>query len=71
MLGRVISFTGHFGFIDSGGEHVYFRAGDAANVRRGDDVRFNMATVEGKPRAVNVRLVDPVVSAEVDRVLGG
>ena len=70
MLGRVISFTGHFGFIDSGGEHVYFIAGDAANIRRGDDVRFNMATVDGRPRAVDVRVVDPVVVAEIDRVLG-
>ncbi|MFC3207202.1 hypothetical protein [Aquamicrobium soli] len=66
----MISFTGHFGFIDSGGEHVYFIAGDAANIRRGDDVRFNMATVDGRPRAVDVRVVDPVVAEEVDRVLG-
>lgn len=71
MLGRVISFTGHFGFIESGRAHVYFLAGDAANVRRGDDVRFNMATVDGRPRAVDVRVVDPVVAEEVDRVMGG
>lgn len=71
MLGRVISFTGHFGFIEGGGGHLYFLAGDAANVRRGDHVRFNMATVYGKPRAVDVQVVDPVVAEEVDRALGG
>jgi cold shock CspA family protein len=71
LTGRVISFTGKFGFIDADGEHIYFRANDCRCAPyRGDTVRYDLADGGGKPKAVNVRAVRSAVVSEVDRVFG-
>ncbi|UVK44836.1 cold shock domain-containing protein [Mesorhizobium sp. AR07] len=71
MLGKVITFTGRFGFIATDAGNVYFRAADASTIERGDNVRYDTANgPDGRPRAVNVRAVDPAAVAEVDRVFG-
>lgn len=58
-----------FGFI-RGDPAVYFRTHGCA-AAHGDTVRYDLETVHGRPRAVNLRIVDPVAMAEVDRVFGG
>lgn len=71
LMGRIITFTGRFGFIDSDGEHLYFRASDCrCSPYRGDTVRFDLDDSGGKPKAVNVRAVRSAVVSECDRVFG-
>jgi cold shock CspA family protein len=71
LTGRVISFTGRFGFIDADGGHIYFRATDCRCAPyRGDIVGFDLDEDGAKPRAVNVRAVRSAVVSECDRVFG-
>lgn len=71
LTGRVIAYTGKFGFLDADGEHLYFRASDCRCAPyRGDVVRFDLDDSGGKPRAVNVRAVRSEVVSECDRVFG-
>jgi len=57
-----------FGFI-KGEPNLYFRTRESS-ASRGDTVRFDVETGHGRPQAVNVRIVDPAVAAEVARVFG-
>ena len=70
LTGRVIMTSPRgFGFIaQERGANLYFR--HHQDVRSGDLVRFDVDEVHGRPRAVNVRAVDPTVAAEVERVFG-
>ncbi|BBD37006.1 hypothetical protein Amn_18860 [Aminobacter sp. Y103A] len=59
-----------FGFIQ-GEPAIYFRMRDAiGQPTRGNTIRYDVDMVHGRPRAVNLRIVDPVAMAEVDRVFG-
>jgi hypothetical protein len=71
LTGRVISYTGRFGFIDAAGEHIYFRASDCRCAPyRGDLVRYDIDDSGSKSRAINVRAVRSAAVSEVDRVFG-
>jgi len=70
-VGRVISFTGRFGFIATDANNLYFRAVDCTSpIGRNTSVRYDVDQVDGRPRAVNVRPVDLAALAECDRVFG-
>ncbi|KQZ27895.1 hypothetical protein ASD50_20310 [Mesorhizobium sp. Root552] len=71
LTGRIINFTGRFGFIDADGMHIYFRASDCRCAPyRGDLVRYDVDESGGRPRAINVRPVKSVAISEADRVFG-
>ncbi|WP_082766047.1 cold shock domain-containing protein [Paramesorhizobium deserti] len=73
--GRVIAYndTKGYGLIQSDPIAVFFHrsALESATPKAGDTVRYE-TTQEGRnsPRATTVRVLDPAVMAEADRVFG-
>ncbi|BBD37535.1 hypothetical protein Amn_24150 [Aminobacter sp. Y103A] len=59
-----------FGFI-KGEPAIYFRMRDADGTPvHGENVRYDIDVIHGRPRAVNVRVVDSAALEECARVFG-
>lgn len=71
--GRVLLFNHGYGFISAEPCNVFFHRSviDGNTPKVGDTVRYD-AVPDGRnsPRATSVRIIDPAVLAEAERVFG-
>ncbi len=72
-LGKVITFHNGYGFISAQPQNVFFHRSSIEGElpSSGDVVRYD-AVPDGRnsPKATSVRIIDPAVLAEADRVFG-
>ncbi|RRD21598.1 cold shock domain-containing protein [Brucellaceae bacterium VT-16-1752] len=72
-IGRVITFLKGYGFIKAEPINVFFHraAVDGDVPKAGDMVRYDaMPSGRSSPKATSVRVIDPDVLAEAERVFG-
>lgn len=72
-IGRVITFLKGYGFIAAEPCNVFFHRSviDGDTPKAGDTVRYDaVPSGMNSPKATSVRVIDPAVLAEAERVFG-